>query len=65
MAEKRTFRECTMSWIDHEFGLKQARQSTVLDEWLGSHYELSPFEREALLRLQEKLNRNVYHWNVL
>ena len=63
MQTKLTFRECTMSQLDKLFSLQQMQKSTALNSWLAGAYELSEFEKKALLRLQEKLNRNVYHWN--
>ena len=58
-----SFNECTLAKLDREFGLRQARQSRVLDDWLAGDASISDFERQALLTFRDKLDRNVYDWN--
>ncbi|MEY4903269.1 MAG: hypothetical protein RLZZ292_1084 [Bacteroidota bacterium] len=61
--EKYTFRECTMTKLDDLFGLKQMDTSLALSNWLSMPYELTELERNLLLQLQIKFNKNHIHWN--
>jgi hypothetical protein len=58
-----TFAECTLAKLDDTFGLEQVRQNAVLDEWLKGQSEMSDFERQVLLALQEKLIICADDWN--
>lgn len=58
-----SFKECTLAQLDKQFGLKQIRQSPVLDDWLNGQATISEFEQKVLLTFKEKLDLNVYDWN--
>jgi len=58
-----TFREWTLTKLDKTFGLKQVRTDSVLENWLNGQADISDFERQTLLTLQENLIINVHDWN--
>ncbi|MCP4352343.1 MAG: hypothetical protein GY795_43345, partial [Desulfobacterales bacterium] len=58
-----SFKECTLAKLDKTFGMKQVRTSSVLEDWLSGQADISDFERQALLRLRERLILNGYDWN--
>jgi hypothetical protein len=57
------FRDWDLDSLEAAFGLRQVRQSAVLDDWLASVYEPTEFERTYLLKLQETLTLGVDSWN--
>jgi hypothetical protein len=60
---KITLRECTLAFLEKTFELQQIQKSEELNSWLSSNYDLSDFEKQYLLSLQNKLLLNVIHWN--
>lgn len=59
----RSFKEWTLARLDETFGLKQVRALSALENWLNSSAELSDFERQTLVTLQDNLILNVHDWN--
>ncbi len=57
------FKEWTLAQLDRTFGMKQVKTSPVLEDWLNRQADISDFERQALLTLQENLILNVHDWN--
>jgi hypothetical protein len=58
-----SFKECTLHKLDKTFGLKQSRNSTILDNWLNRQVDIPDFEKQALQRFKELLILNVHDWN--
>ncbi len=59
----RTFKEWTLASLDETFGLKQVRTMPALETWLNGSADLSDFERQTLVELQDNLIVNVHDWN--
>jgi len=57
------FVNCTLTSLDETFGLHQGFHSQALMTWLKSPVELSNYERESTIFLQELLQLNVLGWN--
>ena len=57
------FREWTLVKLDRTYGMKQVRTHPALENWLNSPADISDFERQTLLTLQENLILNVHDWN--
>ena len=57
------FRDCTLVKVEKLFGLQEVKYSEKLKEWLAMPYNLDDFEKKYLLRLQNELNFNIFHWN--
>ncbi|MDM8526378.1 hypothetical protein QUF80_23620 [Desulfococcaceae bacterium HSG8] len=58
-----SFKEWTLARLDKTFGLKEVRSDAVLENWLNGQADISDFERQTLLTLQENLIVNVHDWN--
>lgn len=57
------FRLCTLVFLDKTFSLREVKTMKVLETWLEKTVEITDFEREQLLRLQDLLDFNVHNWN--
>lgn len=57
------FKDWDLDKLEAAFGLRQVRQSQLLDDWLAARYEPSEFERTYLCKLQEALILGVDSWN--
>ncbi|PIE32796.1 hypothetical protein CSA56_13955 [candidate division KSB3 bacterium] len=57
------FRECTLVTLEKTFHIQQVRTHSVLENWLDGQADLSDFDKQVVLTLQEKLILNVYDWN--
>jgi hypothetical protein len=58
-----SLRNCTLTFLDENFGLKELKKSLQLENWLSMPYSISDFEKQYLLALQNKFLDNVRHWN--
>ncbi len=57
------FRDWELDGLDSAFGLRQVRESQVLDSWLATPCAVTEFERTFLLRLRKTLILGVDSWN--
>ncbi|MEZ4861106.1 MAG: hypothetical protein R3C14_07365 [Caldilineaceae bacterium] len=58
-----SFRQCTLTQLDHWFGLRYSFSNTVLDQWLQTKVALTEIETTLIQRLQTLLLENVDGWN--
>jgi len=61
--EKKMFRDCTLSFLDREFGLREEFKSTVLEHWLQTDVPLTELEQAILINYQKLLITHVTAWN--
>ena len=61
--EKLTFRQCTLTLLDRQFGLRRAFVHPTLDQWLTTKITLDKQEIFAVERLQQLLLLNSDAWN--
>lgn len=47
--QKYCFRQCTLTQLDDDFGLRQVFVSSLLDHWLEATVALSDYEKGALI----------------
>ncbi|MEZ4707391.1 MAG: hypothetical protein R3A44_09310, partial [Caldilineaceae bacterium] len=57
------FRQCTATFLDRTFGLRQTFSSHILDSWLHAKIDLSDQEKSILKNYQELLLLNSDAWN--
>ncbi len=57
------FKEWTLAKLDKRFGLEQVMENTKLETWLKTSGDISDFERNFLLSLQQTLLFNIDNWN--
>ncbi len=60
---EKTFKDCTLIYLEKTFGLRASSESAVLDEWLNNDSKLSNSEKDEISLLQSLLKHNVLHWN--
>jgi hypothetical protein len=60
---EKTFKECTLVYLEKTFGLRPAPDCLELDSWLQTNLTLTPSEEDELALLQALLKHNVLHWN--
>ncbi len=58
-----TFKEWTLAKLDKRFGLEQVMENANLETWLKKPGDISDFERNSLLHLQQTLLFNIDNWN--
>lgn len=56
-------KDCTLSFLDETFGLKEVLENRTLTQWLSYTHTASDFEKQYLLTLQHKLLLNIRDWN--
>ena len=59
----KSFRDCTLTFMDKAFKMRQLPTLSVLGDWLNTPNDVSDFERQVLLRYQDLLTFNVHNWN--
>ncbi len=59
----RNFKHWRRQQIANTFGLKQKQQCDDLDNWLNSNEDIPTDIKPDLIRLQQKLRRNILTWN--
>jgi hypothetical protein len=59
----KSFRDCTLTFMDKVFKMRQLPTVSVLGDWLNAPNDISDFERQILLRYQDLLTFNVHNWN--
>ena len=62
MNKEKTFRECKLGWLERTFGLDQVDTLPSFESWISTKVEISDFEKQSLLHLQENLTFNVRAW---
>jgi hypothetical protein len=60
---EKTFGDCTLSYLEDNFGLRPVRSSAILQNWLSASVELNDLEKRDLTFFQELLIDNSLHWN--
>jgi hypothetical protein len=60
---QKSFRDCTLTFMDKTFKMRQPLTVPPLTEWLNTPNEISDFEQKQLIQLQELLIFNVHNWN--
>jgi hypothetical protein len=59
----KSFRDCTLTFIDKIFKMRQLTEVPPMKDWLNTPNEISEFERQNLLYYQKNLVFNVHNWN--
>ena len=59
----KSFRDCTLTFMDRAFKMRQLGTVTALEDWLSAPNDISDFERQNLLHYQKLLTFNVHNWN--
>ena len=59
----KSFRDCTLTFIDKVFKMRQLDTLLDLDDWVSTPNDISDFERQNLLHYQRLLTFNVHNWN--
>jgi len=59
----KTFKYWRRQQIADTFGLDRKQQCDVLDDWLNSNEDIPADIKPDLIRLQQKLRRNILTWN--
>lgn len=60
---EKSFRECTLQYLDEAFQLEEVQMLPALAEWLAMSVEISDHERQQLIHLKKVLAFNVHDWN--
>jgi hypothetical protein len=61
--KNKSFRDCTLTFMDKAFKMREEKDLPVLSNWLNAPNELNEFERMQLIQHQELLDFNVHNWN--
>ena len=61
--KNKSFRDCTLTFMDKAFKMREEKDLPVLTNWLNATNELNEFERMQLVQHQELLDFNVHNWN--
>ncbi len=59
----KSFRDCTLTFMDKVFKMRQLDTLLDLDDWVSTPNDISDFERQNLLHYQRLLTFNVHNWN--
>lgn len=58
-----TFKEWKLAQLEARFGIKQNDSSEALMTWLSGEIALNEFENKVVIELQNRLKKNLFHWN--
>ena len=61
--KSKTFRNCTIHYLEKNFGLRRTFSSQVLDQWVQGKQPITEVERLILTDRQEDLRMNHSVWN--
>lgn len=61
--EKRTFKQCTIEFLEKEYQLEQIYPLSILEDWLKMPQAFSEREKYDVPYLQERLIFNLLSWN--
>ena len=59
----KSFKDCTLEYLEDTFGLMQKFKSSILDNWMNTPIQLNAHEKLEVQMFQEILQLNVLHWN--
>ncbi len=59
----KSFKDCTLKFLEKTFNLEEFDSLPALDSWLNATTELSDFETKHLIYLRKILDFNVHDWN--
>ncbi len=60
---KKSFRDCTLTFMDKTFKMRQVETLEALENWLNTPNDVSDFEAKKLVHLCTLLDFNVHDWN--
>lgn len=60
---KKSFRDCTLTFMDKTFKMRQIKTVTALTDWIDAPNEINDFEEKQLIQLRSLLEFNVHNWN--
>ena len=60
---QKSFTDCTLIYLEKNFGLRPTPDCSELDSWLKNDLSTTKFENDELELLQALLKHNVMHWN--
>jgi hypothetical protein len=63
MEKQKVFRDCTLDWLEKTFGLEEMDSLDSLKSWLEGSVDISDYEHQSLIHLQNLLQFNVHDWN--
>ncbi len=61
--QKYYLRQCSLTQLDNDFGLRQVFANAILDQWLTAEITLSAYEKAVLQHLRHLLLINTPGWN--
>lgn len=61
--KKKSFRECTIKFLEKTFGLDEVDELPALTAWMSMVVEITDFEKSHLLYYRDILDFNVNDWN--
>ncbi|MFZ4661250.1 MAG: hypothetical protein ACOYNY_29845 [Caldilineaceae bacterium] len=61
--QKYYLRQCSLTQLDNDFGLRQVFANAILDQWLTAEITLSAYEKDVLQHLRHLLLINTPGWN--
>lgn len=61
--KKKTFRDCTLKFLEKTFGLDEVDDLPALKAWMSMPVEISAFEKAQMLHYRDILDFNVKDWN--
>jgi hypothetical protein len=60
---EKSFKDCNLKFLEKTFALEEVDVLTDLNDWIAMAFDISPFEKESLVRLRQLLDFNVHDWN--
>lgn len=60
---EKSFKECTLRYLDKVFALEQVRTLPALEQWMSAPADISDIERHQLAHMRNVLEFNVHDWN--
>jgi hypothetical protein len=60
---EKSFKDCSLKFLEKTFELEEVDTLADLEQWIAIPFEITAFEKEALLRLRQLLDFNVHDWN--
>ncbi|MEM7537363.1 MAG: hypothetical protein AAF639_34655, partial [Chloroflexota bacterium] len=63
MTDKYVFKDCSLTLLEKRIGVQEVMNKPVLLDWLSRDAEVSDYDHQKLIQLQQKLRINFRHWN--
>jgi hypothetical protein len=60
---EKSFKDCTLIYLEKTFGLRATTECAELDQWLNNDSQLIASQKDEISLLQSLLKHNVLHWN--